>query len=372
MRLQAPSSLDSKGGDIAETEPVLSSVEQRLTAEGDVNCNGTHKGESGPEKEANNLLDPSKPRDEKVTHDNTCPVLLTYNDAPSYLKFNPYIRTGYRGCLSTKMCLESIFWWTNETINIWSHIFGWMLFLGLSFYDLVLLNIHAPVLDKLIVGLLLACFQACMILSSLYHTFSCRSEKDYICFLSFDLFGIALSLLAIYMSGVYYAFWCYPDWQQFYLITVCVIFAFAMALQVPRFNVSANMKLLVFVGWAAYGVLPTIHWTIMMGGWENPIVELLLPRVLGMYAISGLAFFIYISKIPERWFSGKVDYLGSSHQWWHFFVVVALYYWHNTVYMAVPRLETIHGPVIGDIMIPIQMAVQLCYSPDVNNGDIPS
>lgn len=28
--------------------------------------------------------------------------------------------------------------------------------------------------------------------------------------------------------------------------------------------------------------------------------------------------------------SGKVDYIGSSHQWWHFFVVVALYYWHNT------------------------------------------
>jgi hypothetical protein len=35
-----------------------------------------------------------------------CPLLLTYNDAPSYLKFNPYIRTGYRGFLTTKMCLE--------------------------------------------------------------------------------------------------------------------------------------------------------------------------------------------------------------------------------------------------------------------------
>nr|CAD7461350.1 unnamed protein product [Timema tahoe] len=27
---------------------------------------------------------------------------------------------------------------------------------------------------------------------------------------------------------------------------------------------------------------------------------------------------------------GKVDYVGSSHQWWHLFVVLALYYWHNT------------------------------------------
>lgn len=131
----------------------------------------------------------------------------------------------------------SIFWWTNETVNIWSHIFGWMLFFGLTLYDLCLLNIHAPFGDKMIVALLLVCFQvkiwmlnmkitkkikknrrkskikllfqACMILSSVYHTFSCRSERDYWCFLSFDLFGIALSLLSIYMSGIYYAFWCH-------------------------------------------------------------------------------------------------------------------------------------------------------------------
>ena len=29
-------------------------------------------------------------------------------------------------------------------------------------------------------------------------------------------------------------------------------------------------------------------------------------------------------------FAGRVDYIGSSHQWWHLFVVLALYYWHNT------------------------------------------
>ena len=48
-----------------------------------------------------------------------------------------------------------------------------------------------------------------MALSALYHTFSCRSEHDYNTFLMYDLFGIALSLLAIYTSGVYYAFWCH-------------------------------------------------------------------------------------------------------------------------------------------------------------------
>ncbi|CAL7943881.1 unnamed protein product [Xylocopa violacea] len=256
--------------------------------------------------------------------------LLPFEEAAEYLQHNPYILHGYRGYLTTKLCIESIFWWTNETVNIWSHIFGWMLFFGLTLYDLCLLNIHAPFSDKVIVALLLICFQACMILSSVYHTFSCRSEKDYWCFLSFDLFGIALSLLSIYMSGVYYAFWCHKELQGFYLITVLVIFIFAMILQIPKLNVNGNVKLVVFVGWAAYGVLPTLHWSIAMGGMDNPIVRMLLPRVLGMYVISGVAFAIYMSKIPERFCPGWVDYIGSSHQWWHALVVLALYYWHNT------------------------------------------
>ena len=78
-----------------------------------------------------------------------------------------------------------------------------------------------------------------------------------------------------------------------------------MVLQLPKLNVDDNIKLAVFVGWAVYGVLPTLHWTILMGGMENPMVNLLLPRVLGMYFISGLAFLIYFSKVPERFCPGK-------------------------------------------------------------------
>lgn len=49
-----------------------------------------------------------------------------------------------------------------------------------------------------------------------------------------------------------------------------------------------------------------------------------------MYLIIACAFLIYITKIPERWFVGKVDFAGHSHNWWHLFVLAALYYWHNS------------------------------------------
>ncbi|KAK9878885.1 hypothetical protein WA026_003713 [Henosepilachna vigintioctopunctata] len=256
--------------------------------------------------------------------------LMSFKDAPPFLQHNPFILTGYRGILNTAYCIQSMFWWTNESINIWSHLFGLMLFTGLVINDLLFLKVEASIADKFMVASVLVCFQFCMFLSAIYHTFNCRSARDCDLFLSFDLFGIALSLLAIYTSGIYYAFWCNSDLQNFYISTVTVIFALAMVLQLPQLNIDAYVKMLVFVGWAAYGVVPTFHWTIVMGGFENPIVSLLLPRVLGMYCITGIAFFIYITKIPERFYKGRFDFIGHSHQWWHTFVVLALYYWHNT------------------------------------------
>jgi predicted membrane channel-forming protein YqfA (hemolysin III family) len=49
-----------------------------------------------------------------------------------------------------------------------------------------------------------------------------------------------------------------------------------------------------------------------------------------MYFINAIAFGFYLLKVPERFWPGWVDYVGSSHQWWHALVVLALYYWHNT------------------------------------------
>lgn len=261
--------------------------------------------------------------------------LLPYKDAPPFLQHNPYIQSGYRGILSTEHCIDSVFWWTNESINIWSHLFGLLLFTGIAINDLFILKVEASFSDKFIVASVLVCFMICMSMSSIYHTFNCRSHRDCDIFLTFDLFGIALSLLAIYTSGIYYAFWCDSDLQNFYMSTVTFIFLIAMLLQVPHFQVDPFIKMFVFVAWAAYGVVPTFHWTLIMGGWDNPIVSLLLPRVLGMYIITGTAFLIYITKIPERFSNGRFDFIGHSHQWWHFFVVLALYYWHNTGMMYV-------------------------------------
>lgn len=65
----------------------------------------------------------------------------------------------------------------------------------------------------------------------------------------------------------------FQEWQMFYLVTICLIFAFAMVLQIPKLKIDANTKLIVFLSWALYGVVPTFHWTAIMGGLENTVVQ---------------------------------------------------------------------------------------------------
>ena len=50
---------------------------------------------------------------------------------PEYLVFNQHIMSGYRVNFTVKDSLYSLFALHNESINIWTHVFGFVLFLGL-------------------------------------------------------------------------------------------------------------------------------------------------------------------------------------------------------------------------------------------------
>lgn len=43
-------------------------------------------------------------------------------------------------------------------MNIWTHIFGFFLLFFLTINDLVIINIHATIADKIVAGLLFSCF----------------------------------------------------------------------------------------------------------------------------------------------------------------------------------------------------------------------
>ncbi len=86
-----------------------------------------------------------------------------------------------------------------------------------------------------------------MILSSLFHTFTCHSKAVSERCLSLDLVGVSLALLATYLSGIYYAFWCQPEWRDFYLYTVVAITLVAAAAQLwPGYVEAVRLDVLTF------------------------------------------------------------------------------------------------------------------------------
>ncbi|CAJ0968869.1 unnamed protein product, partial [Ranitomeya imitator] len=87
--------------------------------------------------------------------------LYTYEQIPIFLKDNPYITDGYRAYLPSRLCLKSLFILSNETVNIWSHLLGFLLFFTLGVYDMmsVLPSVNASREDFVICSICLFCFQ---------------------------------------------------------------------------------------------------------------------------------------------------------------------------------------------------------------------
>jgi hypothetical protein len=69
---------------------------------------------------------------------------------------------------------------------------------------------------------------------------------------------------------------CFQVLRNFYIATIAVIFLISMIMQIPRLKIKDNIKITVFVSWAAFGVIPTVHWYFEMGGDENTMVNVSL------------------------------------------------------------------------------------------------
>ncbi|CAH2301768.1 progestin and adipoQ receptor family member 3 isoform X1 [Pelobates cultripes] len=262
--------------------------------------------------------------------------LYTYEQIPVFLKDNPYITDGYRAYLPSRLCLKSLFILSNESVNIWSHLLGFLLFFSLGIYDmmLVLPSVNASREDFVICSICLFCFQVCMLCSVGYHLFCChRSEKTSRRWMALDYAGISIGILGCYVSGVFYAFYCNNYWRQVYLITVLAMILAVFFAQIhPSYLTQQwhRLRSVIFCSVSGYGIIPTIHWIWLNGGLGASIVQEFAPRVIVMYMIAASAFLFYISKVPERYFPGQLNYLGSSHQLWHILAVVMLYWWHQS------------------------------------------
>jgi len=275
----------------------------------------------------------------KAFHDvwNVC----HFKELPQWLQENDYLLFGHRPELgSFKSCVKSMFKLHTETYNIWSHLIGCLLFIGIA-SSIMLSNLDFT--DKLMIGIYAISVIICFGLSTFYHILACHSRTIGNLFCRLDYCGICILISGSFFPCIYYGFYCdfYPKILYTILViilsSITVVFSLNEKFNQPHFK---PLRALVFFSFAISGVLPFLHWLTVQDWFSVSNLRFSLICLMSMAVLYILGAVLYAMRIPERWKPGAFDIHLHSHQLFHLCVVAGAIMHLQGIYgMATHRLE---------------------------------
>lgn len=260
--------------------------------------------------------------------------LIAYADLPHPWRVNPHILHGYRFTTSKIDCVTSVFTFSNELVNIWSHLIGLIIVLAIAFYFYPL-SPNFSLSSKTDIAIAVTFFIAackCLVCSTLWHTMnSIASQSLMERFACVDYTGISLLVAASIVTTEYTAFYCEPVSRWTYILMTSVLGIAGVILPWhPTFNRQdmAWARVAFYVTLAATGFAPIVQLSMTRSlEWSlyfySPIV-----KSLTVYLVGAL---VYASQVPERWLPGVFDYVGGSHNIWHLAVLGGILFHYSAM-----------------------------------------
>lgn len=253
--------------------------------------------------------------------------LITYADLPEPWKCNPHILRGYRFNTTPSECVRSLFGISNELFNIWSHLLGFLIVLGLAFYIYPsgASFSSSSKSDIFVAAIFFAAACKCLVCSTLWHTMASISNQHVMeRFACVDYTGISLLVATSSLTITYTAFYCEPVSRWTYMTTTTILgICGTIAPWHPTFNRMdfAWLRVLFYVALGMTGVFPVFQLAATRGltaaiYFYAPITKSVLVYITGAI--------LYASKVPERWCPGAFDYVGGSHNIWHVAVLCGI------------------------------------------------
>ncbi|XP_037481827.1 heptahelical transmembrane protein 4-like [Triticum dicoccoides] len=260
--------------------------------------------------------------------------LVCYDALPAFLKHDEFILDHYRSEWPVKQAILSAFALHNETINVWTHLIGFFIFLALTMS--VWSGEHGPVTRWPFYTYLCGAM-FCLLMSSGCHLLACHSEHATYVLLRLDYAGITGLIVTSFYPVVYYTFLCDPFSRTLYLgsITICGAAAVAVSL-LPVFQAPdlrwARAALFACMG--ASGIVPIVHKMLMFHARPEAVLTTGYEVVMGAFYLAGVL--VYATRMPERFMPGMFDLVGHSHQLFHVLVIAGAYahYHAGLVYLS--------------------------------------
>ncbi|KAK6503314.1 hypothetical protein TWF481_008337 [Arthrobotrys musiformis] len=215
-----------------------------------------------------------------------------------------------------------------ETMNIYTHLIGFIGFFvaGISLYNIAKSTSGSKLTsgDTYAFGISITAATLCFAFSSIFHTLRSHSYYVHHFWGRMDIFGICILALGGGASANYYAMYSNPKAQMIYW-GMNAVFAFLAA--VFLFDTGGGgTEMLVLRGGtftilAISAMLPILH-AIGILGWDTACTQIGAQWYLaeGISLLVGVCLFV--GRVPERFWPGKFDIWGHSHQLFHIFAVI--------------------------------------------------
>ncbi|KAH7107339.1 hemolysin-III related-domain-containing protein [Auriculariales sp. MPI-PUGE-AT-0066] len=220
-----------------------------------------------------------------------------------------------------------------QSVNIWSHLLGSLVFSGLGFITYWLYEsaikpryTSATGADVLAFGCFFVGAFVCLGMSATYHALTNHSPEVARWGNKLDYSGIVFLIVGSYMPALYYGFNCLPGLMRIYLSMVnlasgggCLVVSWFEHFRTSQWR---PYRAMMFVSLGLSGVVPVLH-GLTIYGYQSLNERMGLNWVIlqGVLYILGAA--IYAARWPERSRSSKFDIWGSSHQIFHILILFA-------------------------------------------------
>ncbi|KAI7905934.1 hemolysin-III related-domain-containing protein [Cokeromyces recurvatus] len=256
-------------------------------------------------------------------------LTLNWEEIPAWMRDNVYITDGYRRQTNNyRDCIKSLWYLHNESVNIWSHLLTFFLFVGLGIKFLLnqpfketLTTFDITYFFLFIVGALL-----CLGFSASFHCFSCHSEKVAATWNRCDYAGITCLIVGSFFPVIYYGFHCHQLLQIVYLSCIMVLGSITAAVTLMKhFRTPAYrwVRATLFMALGLFGIVPTFH-GIWIYGINNAVKTISLGHMALMAFTYIAGALIYGARFPESAMPGKFNIFGASHQIFHVCVTIAV------------------------------------------------